>query len=263
VRRNLCGERASNCPLYRDGAGQLFCVPEGKMSNHRNLTERLRSVFLEMAGWLIPLIVSGPSLFIWAGLMTMPLIVYLGIMFLSLFDPTIRFHGQEPSGFYFLSALDVLLLGGPHLPDKVMSVLGIVIMVYATVHLNLKRKGGLVTSGLYRVVRNPQYFGAILFTINLTSRSYREVLGDVGWLGPGGTLAVWLGTLGAYILLALIEEAHLTREFGAAYAAYRNKVAFLIPFVATRRRWLEIGASIFVPVLLLWGLVVLNGRLYP
>jgi protein-S-isoprenylcysteine O-methyltransferase Ste14 len=229
----------------------------------KNLIRKLKSVFFEMAGWLIPLIVSGPSLFIWAGLMTMPLIVYLVLMFLSLFNPAIRFHGQEPSVPYFLSALDVLLLGGPHPPDKVMSILGIFIMVYATVYLNIKRKKGLVTSGPYRWVRNPQYLGAILFIINLTSRSYREVLGDVGWLGPGGTLAVWLGTLGAYILLALIEEAHLTREFGAAYAAYRNKVAFLIPFVVTRRRWLEIGASIFVPVLLLWGLVVLNGRLYP
>jgi len=229
----------------------------------RSLIERLRSVFLEIAGWLIPLIVSGPSLFIWAGLMTMPLIVYLAIMFLSLFNPAIQFHGQEPSVPYFLAALDVMLLGGRHLPDKAMSILGIVIMVYATVHLNIKRKGGLVTSGPYRVVRNPQYVGAILFTINLTSRSYREVLGDVGWLGPEGTLAVWLGTLGAYILLALVEEAYLTREFGEAYTAYRNKTAFLIPFVVTRRRWLEIVISAVMPAVLLGGLVLLNGVLYP
>jgi len=132
------------------------------------------------------------------------------------------------------------------------------------VYLNRKRKGGLVTSGPYRVVRNPQYFGAILFTINLTSRSYREVLVlRDGWLGPGDTLAVWLGTLGAYILLALVEEAYLTREFGEAYTAYRNKAAFLIPFAVTRRRWLEIAVSIVVPVLLLWGVVSLNRMLYP
>ena len=229
-----------------------------------SLTERLRSIFLEIAGWLIPLIVSGPSLFIWAGLMTMPLIAYLVIMFLSLFDPAIRFHGQQPSIPYFLAALDVLLLGGRHLPDKAMSIFGIVIMVYATVHLNIKRKGGLVTSGPYRVVRNPQYFGAILFTMNLTSRSYREVLVlQEGWLGPLGTLAVWLGTLGAYILLALVEEAYLAREFGEAYTAYRNKAAFLIPFAVTRRRWLEIAVSLVIPGLLLWGLILLNRMLYP
>jgi protein-S-isoprenylcysteine O-methyltransferase Ste14 len=229
----------------------------------KNLIGKLKSVFFEIAGWLIPLIVSGPSLFIWAGLMTMPLIVYLVLMFLSLFNPAIRFHGQEPSVPYFLSALDVLLLGGPHPPDKVMSILGIFIMVYATVYLNIKRKKGLVTSGPYRWVRNPQYLGAILFIINLTSRSYREVLGDVGWLGPRGTLLVWLGTLGAYILLALVEEAHLARMFGETYTAYRNKTAFLIPFVVTRQRWLEITVSAVIPMLLLWGLVLLNKTLYP
>lgn len=232
-------------------------------NQNKSVTERLRSIVLETAGWLIPLIVSGPSLFIWAGLMTMPLIVYLVIMFLSLFNPEIECKSCATNAPYILTALDVLLLGGPYLPDKVMSILGILTMIYATVYLNVNRKKGLVTSGPYRFVRNPQYFGAILFIINLTSRSYREVLGDVGWLGPGGTLLVWSGTLGAYILLALVEEAHLTREFGEAYQVYRKETAFLIPFVVTQRRWLEIATAIVVPVLLLWGLVLLNRALYP
>ena len=105
--------------------------------------------------------------------------------------------------------------------------------------------------------------GVILFACNLTSRSYREVLGDVGWLGPAGTLMVWLGTLGAYVLLAWVEEMHLSRVFGQAYSEYRNNTAFLIPFVVTRRRWIEIVASIAFAVLLLWALVLLSRALYP
>jgi len=235
------------------------------MGNRRNNTmvETLRSAFFGIAGWLIPLVASAPSLFIWAGLMTLPLAGYLAIMFLSLFNPAIRFHGQEPSIPYFLSAIEVLLLGGPYVPDKVISILGILIMVYATVYLKVRRKKGLVTSGPYRLVRNPQYFGAILFTINLTSRSYREVLGDVGWLGPKGTLLLWSGTLGAYILLALVEEMHLSRAFGKAYDAYRSKTAFLIPFAVTRRRLLDIVVSVTIPALLLGGLVLLNRVFYP
>jgi protein-S-isoprenylcysteine O-methyltransferase Ste14 len=234
------------------------------MNNQSNdsAKEKLRSTFLGIAGWLIPLIVSGPSLFIWAGLMTMPLIVYLGIMFLSLFNPNIA-SNSVPDEPYLVTALTVLLLGGPHWPDKVLSILGVVIMIYATVYLNIKRKNGLVKSGPYRLVRNPQYFGAILFTINMTSRSYREVLGDVGWLGPAGTLAVWFGTLGAYILLALVEEAYLMREFGEEYAAYKNETALLIPFAVTRWRWVEIAVSVVIPALLLWGIVLLNKTLYP
>jgi protein-S-isoprenylcysteine O-methyltransferase Ste14 len=195
--------------------------------------------------------------------MTMPLIVYLVIMCLSLFVPGIRYHGQEPSVPYILSALDVLLLGGPHWPDKAVSIAGILTMVYATVYLHLERKHGLVTSGPYRWVRNPQYFGALLFTTNLTSRSYREVLADVGWLGPTGTLLVWFGTLVAYLLLAWIEELHLSRLFGQAHTEYRSKTAFLIPFLVTRRRWLEITLSLVCPFLLLVALVLLNRVLYP
>jgi protein-S-isoprenylcysteine O-methyltransferase Ste14 len=229
--------------------------------DEKSLTERLRSCFFETVGWIIPLIASGPSLFIWAGLMTMPLIVYLAIMFLSLFNPSISVTCCDQP--YFLVAIDVMLFGGPYLPDKVFSILGVLMMVYSAVYLHIKRKNGLVTSGPYRFLRNPQYLGAVLFIINMTSRSYREVLGDVGWIGPTGTLLVWLGTLVAYILLALAEEIHLTREFGEAYRAYRNRTPFLIPFVVVRRRWLEIGVSVVIPALLLWGLVLLNRTLYP
>jgi protein-S-isoprenylcysteine O-methyltransferase Ste14 len=234
-----------------------------KPSRKVHLAERLRSIFFAVAGWIIPLVVSAPSLFIWTGLMTMPLLVYLVIMGLSPFVPGIRYHGQEPSVPYILSALDVLLLGGPHWPDKVVSIAGIGIMAYATVYLNLKRKQGLVTTGPYRWVRNPQYFGALLFTTNLTSRSYREVLGDVGWLGPTGTLLVWLGTLAAYILLAWIEELYLSGLFGEEYAEYKARTPFLIPFVVTRRRWLAVALSVASPFLLLWALVLLNRALYP
>jgi protein-S-isoprenylcysteine O-methyltransferase Ste14 len=231
--------------------------------NRNGLGAKFRPVFLDVAGWLIPLIASAPSLFIWAGLMTMPLIVYLAIMFISLVNPAIQFHGQEPSIPYFLAGVEVMLFGGPHWPDRVISILGIVLMAYSTVYLRIKRKHGLVTSGPYRWVRNPQYLGAILFIINLTSRSYREVLGDVGWLGPGGTLLVWSATLAAYVLLALIEELHLTSKFGEEYATYRGKTGFLIPFAVTRHRWLEIAISVVVPALLLWGLVWLNKTLFP
>jgi len=205
---------------------------------------------------------SVPALHIWVGLMTLPLITYLAIVLVSLFNPAIVFR-QDPSVPYFLVALDVLLLGGPYVPDKIISILGVLTMMYSTLYLQLKRREGLVTTGPYRFVRNPQYLGAILFTINLTSRSYRETLGDVGWLGPGGTLLAWSGTLVAYILLALIEEVHLARTSGEAYAAYRSRTPFLIPFVVTRWRWLDIAVALVLPAFLLWALVLVNRAWYP
>jgi protein-S-isoprenylcysteine O-methyltransferase Ste14 len=227
------------------------------------LRKRLASAFLDVAGWLIPLVASVPALHIWVGLMTLPLVTYLGIAFLSLFNPDIAFHGQSNPPPYFLVALDVLLLGGPYVPDKIISVLGVLIMVTSTLYLQINRGHGLVTAGPYRIVRNPQYVGAIVFMINLTSRCYRETLGDVGWLGSGGTLAVWLATLVAYILLALAEELHLATNYGEAYAAYRRRTPFLVPFVVTQRRWLEITLALVTPALLLWALVLVNKVWYP
>jgi protein-S-isoprenylcysteine O-methyltransferase Ste14 len=182
-------------------------------------------------------------------------------MFQSFFDPSISVNCCE--GPYFLTALDVMLLGGPYWPDKVFSILGVFMMIYSTVYLNQKRKHGLVTTGPYRLARNPQYFGAVLFIINMTSRSYREVLGDVGWTGPRGTLIVWFSTLIAYILLALVEETHLTKVFGEEYIAYKMNTPFLIPIVRARQRVLEIGISVIIPVILLWGLVRVNRILFP
>ncbi len=69
--------------------------------------------------------------------------------------------------------------------------------------------------------------------------------------------------LSAYILLALVEEAHLAEKFGDAYSAYRRKTGFLLPFVVVGRRWLDIALSVLVPVALLAGLVWLNRWLFP
>jgi protein-S-isoprenylcysteine O-methyltransferase Ste14 len=80
---------------------------------------------------------------------------------------------------------------------------------------------GLVTGGLYRYMRHPQYTGIFLFTL--------------GWIlhWPSlVTLALWPILVAAYAWLAKREEMEASREFGDAYAAYRARTKGFVPFVA-------------------------------
>ena len=77
-------------------------------------------------------------------------------------------------------------------------------------------KRELITGGLYRYVRHPFYTFALLFL----------------WLSPVVTLHLLIVyiALSVYIHLGIIfEERKLMREFGAAYAEYRENTPMLIP----------------------------------
>ena len=78
----------------------------------------------------------------------------------------------------------------------------------------------LVTEGVYRVIRNPSYLGAV---VNL-----------VGWsLVFRSAIGLLLVILGWPLLVARIEaeERLLASEFGEAYTAYRRRTWRLLPWV--------------------------------
>jgi len=77
----------------------------------------------------------------------------------------------------------------------------------------------LVITGLYRYVRNPIYFGALLI-----------LLGYVLWFASR-LMAVYLlwFALAYQVLIVWIEEPILRKTFGAAYEAYCQHVPRWIP----------------------------------
>jgi len=75
----------------------------------------------------------------------------------------------------------------------------------------------VITSGPYRFVRHPMYFGVLIFIWSLD--------------------ATWAGLL-THIILSLyliigcfLEEKKLVDEFGTAYTQYQQRVPMLIPFM--------------------------------
>jgi protein-S-isoprenylcysteine O-methyltransferase Ste14 len=205
----------------------------------------MRSWFLRFAGYLVPLVQSLPALGGWVGLMTLPFATYLVLFFtnlpVSLFDVL--------SAFFTPSPVPIL--------DRAFIIIGLLILAYSVVYLTIKKREGLVTSGPYKVVRHPQYLGMILTTVGFTSWSV-WILNNtrgIGFLSSSQTIGVWFIELFAYILLALIEELFLSRNYGKIFSDYKSQVPFFIPFLRTNRKALDILVSILIPPIFLFVLI--------
>jgi len=207
-------------------------------------TERIRSGFLKVVGYLVPLVQSLPPLGVWTGLMTLPFASYLIMIFANL-----PVNLPRALSDFFVPFL---------IPEKALVILGLLILGYSVAYLKVNKKEGLVTSGPYRVVRHPQYLGMILLTLGFTSWSV-WILNNFfgfGFLSPSQTIGVWFIELFAYILLAYIEEEYLSRDYGESFENYKRQVPFFIPFLKTNRRALDILISISIPAILLFGLII-------
>jgi protein-S-isoprenylcysteine O-methyltransferase Ste14 len=233
-----------------------------QVSEKEDTSRGLRERFLNTAGWFMLFFQSVPALFIWGGLMTLPFLVYLIIMFFSFGSVEVPLI-TERGGFYFIEALDVFFFGGNRIPEMIVSYVGLFILLYTVIFLRFRKPEGLVTSGPYQYVRHPQYLGVIVFTANLTSRCFRETLGDVGWIGVDLTLMLWFGTIIAYIILATIEEKHLIHKFGSEYEIYRDQVGFIFPYLKARSRILETIITLTLSMALMFGTAYLAEIFHP
>ena len=206
---------------------------------------RMRSWFLRFAGYFVPFVQSLPALGGWVGLMTLPFATYLIMFFMnlpvSLVDVLSAFFAPFP----------ILI------PERAFIIIGLFLLVYSVAYLRIKRKVGLVTSGPYRLIKHPQYLGMILTTLGLTSWSVwilNNTFG-VGFLSPSQTICVWFIELLAYIFLAHVEELFLSRNYGKIFSDYRSQVPFLIPFLKTNRKDLDVLVSVLIPIIPLFVLI--------
>lgn len=101
-----------------------------------------------------------------------------------------------------------------------VTLAGVLLVVAGWRELHRHREE-LVTTGVYRHLRHPQYLGLVLVT--------------AGWLVHWPTLpglAMWPVLTWAYVRQARREEVELARRYGSAYEAYARSTAGWIPAVA-------------------------------
>jgi protein-S-isoprenylcysteine O-methyltransferase Ste14 len=81
----------------------------------------------------------------------------------------------------------------------------------------------LQTGGVYRIVRHPLYlFSLMLIWPTATMRA--------------GYFGFCVGTTIYFLIGSLFEERRLLAGFGPAYSDYRDRVAWMIPFVRMPRQ---------------------------
>ena len=105
---------------------------------------------------------------------------------------------------------------------------GTLIIIWCSIDIIRKGRGTpahvdppkiLIVNGLYRYVRNPIYFGALLVQ-----------LGYIVWFDSGLMMIYFLlFVLAFHIMIVFIEEPILRNTFGAAYDEYVKSVPRWIP----------------------------------
>ena len=109
--------------------------------------------------------------------------------------------------------------------SKIIIGAGILLVIFGWYQI-FKAKGELVTNGLYKYTRNPQYIGFLMITGGL----------NVQWLTII-TTAIWPILALLYWRLAKIEEREAEAKYGEAFRQYKQTVPRFIPHL--RRHQIE------------------------
>jgi protein-S-isoprenylcysteine O-methyltransferase Ste14 len=184
-------------------------MSNSKESKIRHLVETLISVFLFVFQY-IP--VAGP----WYGLMIFPLITYISGLVWAYPD----FLGAQ---------INLLLFSERLMFGRIVAVTGFIIFLVAFVQF-LRKKGEVITTGIYSIVRHPQYFGIVVMTLGISIMSIQFT-----WNVDPRVLYVWLIQVLGYALLAAYEERYLLGEHKTEYQQYKDKVPSIFPIPRLRK----------------------------
>jgi len=185
-------------------------------AEYNKFKNKISSIITSISSILILFLQYVPCTAIWWGIMSVPLISYLAWFFqypeILIYDLRFLIGTQ---GFYVV-------------------LFGLILYTYSLIY-QLSHRGQLITKGPYRYMRHPQYLAFIIMTLGMTIVAFQTspiFEFPVSYENRFNILVfIWIGEVLAYILLGKIEEIALKAKYGDKFLEYRNKVAFIIPFL--------------------------------
>ena len=155
---------------------------------------------------------------------------YLAIILIVLWIVIIllySFHYNSINWFWRISVLDNVPIKIFGLIFLSFSLLESILLHSSWLNINISKdeKSRLITTGMYRYTRNPQYLLLI-----------HGVLGTFLIMPNLLTLAILVGTTFVYYNLCLEEEKILLKKYGARYEHYKKEVGLLFPILKRKNK---------------------------
>lgn len=126
--------------------------------------------------------------------------------------------GQNPNGYLSFSYM-------LEIPGIAIFGVGCAFVVFGWDKIFNAKNKLLVTNGLYKYVRHPQYLGILIATFGMIVYKFSPI-----------SLLLWPILLFLYYRLARNEEKIMENIFGQQYVDYKKRVHMFLPSVSSLRR---------------------------
>lgn len=126
--------------------------------------------------------------------------------------------GVDPQGWLPFSSLPLEIIG------VILFFVGGLLVIFGWSKI-FNAKDHLVTDGLYRHLRHPQYLGILLATLSLIIYRFSPI-----------SLLLWPALVVIYYQLAKKEERAIEGKFGAEFLEYKQNVSMFFPFKSLRKQ---------------------------
>jgi protein-S-isoprenylcysteine O-methyltransferase Ste14 len=163
---------------------------------------------------LLLLIQYVPVVGVWHGIMFFPLAIYLFSILIA-----------YPQTFW--SDANFLVFSQHNVIGRIIAFCGLLLFLAAFIQF-LRKRGTLIMTGVYSVVRHPQYLGIIILTLGYSFMVIWATTPPSLGIAQN-ILFIWLVQVLGYIVLAFYEERCLLREHKSEYKQYQSEVPFIFP----------------------------------